>query len=201
MDIRIIYALLAGYIIGNFSPAYILVRIIKKGDIRNFGSGNAGMANTNRVLGFKWALLVFALDALKGVAAVLVGRLFFGEIGGLIGGLGAVIGHNWPVVLGFHGGKGVATSAGVAMALSLITFGILLGVFILVVAVWRYMSLGSIMVGILLPLSLLIFGNPVREILLGIILAAMILFQHRANIQRLLTGSERKLSINPSGGA
>ena len=138
-----IIALIAGYAIGTFSPSYILVRLVKGEDIRNHGSGNAGTANTNRVLGFKWALLVFFLDILKGAAAVWVGRWIGGEWAGLAAGLGAVLGHNYPVFLGFKGGKGVATTGGLALAFSLPIFGILLVIFAAVLATWRYMSLAS----------------------------------------------------------
>ena len=195
MDIKLVYALVLGYIIGNISPSYLIVKIFKKADVRDFGSGNAGTTNVNRVLGFWAALSVFLLDALKGAAAVIIGRWLFGDIGGLIAGLGAVAGHNWPAVLRFRGGKGVATSAGVAITLSPLAFGILLAVFIIVVVLSRYISLGSILVGIMLPVTLLVFGYPTREILLAAILAAMLLFQHRGNIQRLLTGSENRLNL------
>ena len=188
----IITALLAGYAIGNFSPSYVLVRLFKGEDIRNFGSGNAGTSNTNRALGFKWALVVFFLDILKGALAVWVGRWVGGEWAGLAAGLGAVLGHNYPALLGFRGGKGVATTGGLALALSLPVFGILLAIFILVLMMWRYMSLASMTVGVLLPVLLVIFNHSLPEILLTTALALLILFQHRGNIQRLLEGVESK---------
>jgi glycerol-3-phosphate acyltransferase PlsY len=188
-----IIALIAGYVIGNFSPSYILVRLVKGEDIRNHGSGNAGTANANRVLGFKWALLVFFLDILKGAAAVWVGRWIGGEWAALAAGLGAVLGHNYPVFLGFKGGKGVATTGGLALAFSLPIFGILLVIFAAVLAAWRYMSLASMTVGVLFPVLLFLYNRPTPEVVLATGLAALILFQHRGNIQRLVTGVERKL--------
>jgi glycerol-3-phosphate acyltransferase PlsY len=187
----ILIALVAGYAIGNFSPSYLLVKLVKGDDIRNYGSGNAGTANANRVLGFKYALLVFALDVLKGAVAVWVGRWIGGDWAGLAAGLGAVLGHNYPVWLRFRGGKGVATTGGLALAFSLPVFGILLAVFIGVLAIWRYMSLASMTASVLLPVLLLIYARPTPEVVLTAALAALILFQHRGNIQRLVEGTER----------
>ena len=188
----ILVSLAAGYAIGNFSPSYTLVRLVRGEDIRNHGSGNAGTANVNRVLGFKWALLVFFLDVLKGAAAVWVGRWIGGEWAGLAAGLGAVLGHNYPVFLGFRGGKGVATTGGLALAFSLPIFGILVAVAVGVLMIWRYMSLASMTAGVLLPILLVIFNHSLEQILLTTGLALLILFQHRENIHRLLEGVERK---------
>jgi acyl phosphate:glycerol-3-phosphate acyltransferase len=188
----ILTALVVGYAIGNFSPSYILVRLVKGEDIRNIGSGNAGTANAKRALGFKWALVVFFLDILKGALAVWVGRWIGGEWAGLAAGLGAVLGHNFPALLGFRGGKGVATTGGMALAFSPPVFRILLAIFIVVLVVWRYMSLASMTASVVLPVLLVIFNRPMTEVWLTTGLALLILYQHRGNIQRLLTGVESK---------
>ena len=195
-------AFVLGYVFGNFPPGYLGVKFIKKADIRDFGSGNIGMVNVNRVLGTRWALVALLLDTLKGFAAVKVGSMIGGEMGemmcGMLGGLGAVVGHNWPAVLRFKGGKGVAATSGVVLALSPPAYGVSMAIYILVVAIWRYGSLGSMIAGAVVPLAFFLFGRSTNEILFGVVLALFILARHHANIRRLLTGNESKLGFKPA---
>lgn len=188
-------SLVIGYLFGNIETAYLIGQA-KKIDVRHEGSGNLGAANTFRILGTKAGLLVFLGDCMKGALAALIGLLIAGHTGAVLGGFGAVLGHNWPVFLGFKGGKGIAASYGMTLVLSPPIAGILVVVFLLVVAVSRVMSLGS-MIGIcLLPILVAILkpGDTVF-LIVGIVMAVMALFRHRDNIKRLLTKSENKITF------
>ena len=198
--IKFVLTFVIGYMFGNFPPGYLGVKYIKKADIRDFGSGNIGMTNVNRVLGFKYAFIALLLDMLKGILAVLIGRWIGGEIGALIGGIGAVIGHNWPAVLGFRGGKGVATTSGVLLALFPPVYGVLIAIFLLVVILTRYVSLGSIIAGIFVPIVILLFGHSTNALIFGIVLGVLILARHHENIRRLLKGKESKLKLKKPTG-
>jgi len=191
----LIMILLLCYLIGNLSPSYLLVKYIKKTDIREFGSGNAGATNVGRILGMKAAIGVFILDVIKGVAAVMIGRWLGGELGGIMGALGVVLGHNFPIMLGLRGGKGVATTTGVVLALSPVLFFIIIGIFLLTVVITRFVSVGSMVMGLFLPFVLFLSQRHSPEVILGIVLCALILFRHRENIQRLLSGTEARVNL------
>lgn len=191
------YILIAlfGYLLGSFSPAYIMGRITKKIDIRQYGSGNAGATNVNRVLGIKAAIIVFIFDILKGVVAVMVGRELGQQPGAMLGGLAAVIGHNWPIFLGFRGGKGIATSIGIIAMLFPAEFALLFIIAIIIVYYSQYVSLGSIVLAILLPISLIVFNHPFFHVIWGFFMGGMAVLRHRSNIIRLFAGTESKISI------
>jgi len=194
-------AAVIGYFVGNFSPSYLLGRFSKDIDIRNYGSGNAGTTNAMRVLGTKSGLIVFLCDVIKGAVATWLGmRLTSGNpLGGAVSGCMAVIGHNWPCLLRFRGGKGIACSFGLILVL-FPKIGLLL--FLIVVALvlaTRYVSLGSISAAILFPVLLAIFREPPEMILVGVLLALLALFRHKENIKRLLNGQENKFSFSKSG--
>ena len=184
-----------GYLLGNFATSYLLGKIFKHKDIRNFGSGNAGATNALRVFGVKIAIITFICDALKGAIAVIIGRMILGDIGGLIAGVSAVIGHNWPVVLKFKGGKGIACSIGVLVIVrwevALISF--VIGILIIIKT--KYVSLGSVTASIMVPILGLILVRPfdLNYFIFTIILAIMATFKHRTNINRLINGVENKL--------
>jgi len=192
-----ILALIVGYLLGNISASFIVGKLTKNIDIRKFGSGNAGATNTLRILGLKAGLLVFFVDILKGVAAVLLGRLVAGDAGGMIAGAASVAGHIWPAFLSFKGGKGVATSFGVLVVLFPLVALILFAVSASLVAITRFMSLGSIAAAILLPILLLVIGYDWLYIIFGLVLAALIIYLHKSNISRLLAGKENKLGSKP----
>jgi len=192
-----ILALIVGYLLGNVSASFIVGKLTKNIDIRKFGSGNAGATNTLRVLGVKAGLLVFFVDILKGVVAVLLGRLAAGDIGGMLAGAAAVAGHIWPVFLSFKGGKGVATSFGVLVVLFPVVALILFAVSASLVAITRFMSLGSITAAVLLPILLLVIGYDWVYIIFGLALAALVVYLHKGNITRLLAGKENKLGSKP----
>jgi glycerol-3-phosphate acyltransferase PlsY len=187
------FALLVSYLLGSISTAYLVVKFTKGIDIRTVGSGNAGATNVQRVLGTGPAVVVFILDALKGVLAVVFGRLLGGEILALWCGIAAVVGHDWPLFFGLRGGKGSATTFGVIwavmpnIALIISTFGIL------VIALTRYVSLGSILAAPVFPLLVMAGGKSRYHVIFALILMAMTLFKHRSNIKRLVEGKEPKL--------
>ncbi|HGM3505502.1 TPA: glycerol-3-phosphate 1-O-acyltransferase PlsY [Clostridioides difficile] len=193
----IIIAVVA-YLLGNISTSYIVAKRIAGVDIRTQGSGNAGSTNVLRTLGKKAGAMTFLGDVLKGVIAVLISELTARLVGidTLLAGYLAVIcvvaGHNWPAVLGFRGGKGVATSLGAMLAVNPVITLMCLAVFILVVAITKYVSLGSV-VGIgCSPIFMIIVKNK-AGLIVALFLTASVIYNHRANIKRLLNGTERKI--------
>lgn len=190
--VKIALAAILAYLIGSFNSAYFFTNFIKKTDIRKYGSGNAGATNVMRVLGFKVAFFVFLSDVLKGVLAVLLGRLIAGNIGGYVGGIAVVVGHNWPVFLGFKGGKGVATSFGAIMTISPVIAVLSLIIGIAVISISKYVSLGSIIGAFTFLIFNIIYYSSLNMLIFAILLTAMVVFQHRANIKRLLNGTESK---------
>ena len=203
-----ILLLIIGYFIGNIETGYIFGKIHKM-DIRNYGSGNAGATNTLRVLGAKAGLVVFLGDFCKSLIPCLVVRFIFRDnvslsyIYMLYIGLGVVLGHNFPFYLGFKGGKGVASTAGIIMALDVRIAVVCLIVFIITVAITRYVSLGSIFVMIILIGMSHFFvkfsygfgegASPMEFRLLTAAVGLLSIFMHRANIKRLLGGTENKI--------
>ena len=193
---KYILAIILGYLIGNFATSYVAGKLIANIDIRNYGSGNAGATNTFRVLGPAAGTIVFIGDVLKGLLAALIGRWLTGTVaGGMLAGTFAVVGHNWPVMFNFKGGKGIASSFGLIMALFPKIGLILFVVVVTVILVSRYVSLGSITAAVLFPILLIIFGQPFRIVLLGLILCLMALWRHTDNISRLRMGKENKISF------
>jgi acyl phosphate:glycerol-3-phosphate acyltransferase len=177
-------------------------------DIRKHGSGNIGATNVLRVLGKKWGYLVFGLDASKGFAAVRIAFLISLAVGtgitrpelvGIAGGLGCIFGHTFPVWLRFHGGKGVATSAGVLLGLVPIAVVSVLVVWVILFHFTRYVSVASIGAAVALPLFVRLYLS--RDLLTGesllpfsILIAAVVVWRHRANVKRLLQGKEQRFS-------
>lgn len=194
---KYLFVIILPYIIGCFSSAYIIGKAFKKIDIRNFGSGNVGSTNALRVMGAKLGIFTFLLDILKGVVAVYIGRFILGEIGGLIAGLSVVIGHNWPVFIGFKGGKGVATSIGVLLTLFGIIIFIPLIITLIIILISKYVSLGSLSFLVLTPIVYWIIVKPfdIRYFLLSLALAMLGIIRHKENIKRLINGNESKIKI------
>jgi glycerol-3-phosphate acyltransferase PlsY len=193
---------LAAYLGGSAPIGLIVGRAVLKVDIRQYGSGNIGATNVLRVLGAWWAALVFALDAAKGLIPVLVGRHLGVDATALaVVALLAVAGHNWSIFLRFRGGKGVATSLGALLALSPPTTAGVVLVWVLVVLISGYASLGSMLGLASSGLFLYLTGAPPQFVALGVVLAAVAAWQHRANIKRLLEGKELKFNhkVAPKG--
>lgn len=192
-------SVLVGYLLGSISFSYIFVKKIKKVDIRQQGSGNAGATNTLRVLGVGPAVAVLLLDTLKGILAVLLGLYLGGKgLAPALAGLAAILGHNWPVFLRFKGGKGVATTIGVLATLVFwpaLYAGILA---ILSIVVTRFVSLGSLLFLVLTTLITIVSRDhfqqyPIEYLYLVIIVMILSFWRHRANIGRLLKGTESKI--------
>ncbi|MET0650321.1 MAG: glycerol-3-phosphate 1-O-acyltransferase PlsY [Pyrinomonadaceae bacterium] len=193
------------YLLGSIPFGYLLVRLSVGGDVRETGSGGTGATNVTRRAGKGVGVLTLLLDLLKGAAAVLVARALLGAGEGAqwwvcAAGAAAVLGHVFPVWLRFHGGKGVATGLGVFLMLAPLATLCALVVFVVVVWLWRYVSLGSIVAASVLPLavwSLAALGISDRAprplMLLSVLGAALIVLMHRANVGRLLRGEESKL--------
>ncbi len=196
MIIRIILAVIAGYLLGSLNSSLIAGRFYGV-DVRKHGSGNAGTTNTLRTLGKKAALFVLLGDALKGILAYLAGYLIYGgELGGMLGGTAAVLGHVWPVFFSFRGGKGVLTSLAVLLLIDWPVALGLLGVFIVIVLLTRYVSLGSVVAAVLFPATAVVLGRSVETIVFSGIIALLIIVKHRSNIKRLLDGTESKFSFS-----
>ncbi|WP_313132199.1 glycerol-3-phosphate 1-O-acyltransferase PlsY [Anaerocolumna sp.] len=199
MFIKILICLVLGYCFGCISTAYIVGKV-NKIDIRKYGSGNAGTTNALRTLGWKAGLVTFLGDALKAIIPVLLVRLvIFPDYEAvsllmLYAGLGAVLGHNFPVWLNFKGGKGIAATGGVILAYDWRLAIAALVIFMVIVIVTRYVSLGSLVISTLLPIWIIIFypGN-LHMIIVGIIFTLSAFIKHRSNIKRLMSGTENKI--------
>jgi glycerol-3-phosphate acyltransferase PlsY len=188
---------IVAYLLGSISFSYLIARWVKGVDIREHGSGNAGATNTLRVLGKGPAILVLLLDALKGLVAVYVGYVLVGEQPWILAlcGMLAIIGHNWPIFLRFRGGKGVATTIGVVIALFFYA-GLISGIIaIILIVITRFVSLGSLVFTASLPFVLLGFQDyyPSAYFWLSIVMALFAIIRHRNNIKSLFQGTERKI--------
>ncbi len=190
---KLFLCLVLGYLIGSLNFAIIYSKL-RKDDIRNHGSKNAGATNVLRTYGKIPALIVFSLDILKGVIAVLIVRgVFDGEIYECTTALGAVLGHNFPVYYKFSGGKGVSTSFAVLCVLHYEVALIALGVFILTVLISRYVSLSSILASFGAVIAAVVMYDFSVFFYFTLIIAVLCIIRHHANISRLLNGTENKL--------
>ena len=203
--LKVLAALAAGYLLGSINTAVIVGKMYGK-DISSLGSRSAGLTNALRVLGKPAAALVLAGDILKGIAACLIGLSLgvyvqSGEgrdcVSLLAAGAGAVIGHNWPIYFGFKGGKGMLTAAAVMFMVNWVITLISLVVFMTVIALTRYVSLGTICAAIFFVAISFVpaFGTTSYFQVFAGLMAVMIIFKHRANIQRLLSGTENRLTF------
>lgn len=204
-----ILAIVIGYFLGIFQTGYIYGKKVGI-DIRTKGSGNAGTTNTLRVLGWKAGLITFAGDLLKAMIAVWIIHFLFREkypetikVIEMYAGFGAVLGHNFPFYLKFKGGKGIACTAGMILAVCPIAAPICLVLFVGAIAITRYVSLGSILVVVSYLVQVIIFGQKgwlgleaaclPEFYIVSACFTGMALWRHRANIKRLLKGTENKL--------
>lgn len=211
MIVARVIAVVIGYIFGLFQTGYLYGK--SQGiDIRNEGSGNAGTTNSLRVLGVKAGLITFVGDLFKAIFAVILVEVLFGKmypdavkILGLYAGFGAVLGHNFPFYLKFKGGKGIACTSGMILAVCPMAAPICLFLFIVSIAITRYVSLGSILVVVSYLIQVIVFGQlgylnidaaylP-EFYVVSACFTAMALWRHRANIKRLLTGTENKFGL------
>ena len=185
--------LILSYLIGAISFAHLIARF-KQVDLTKIGSGNFGATNVYRALGFKYAILVFILDILKGVIPTYYTvTLFESPIIQLIVGVAAILGHTFSLFLGFRGGKGVATTIGVLLVLVTKPMVMTLFFAIVILIIFRYVSLASIFGALLLPVLVNYFNEPKSFIYMVSFLSFFIIINHRSNIRRLLNGTENKI--------
>jgi glycerol-3-phosphate acyltransferase PlsY len=205
----ILAGILISYVLGAIPIGLIIARLAGIKDIRQHGSGNIGATNVWRTAGFKVAIWVFILDIGKGVAAVLIARYIAGqylvtplqpEHFMVICGVAAILGNVFPVFLGFRGGKGVNTSLGVVATLLPLQAAIAFAVFLIVVLSSRFISLGSILAAVTLATVVIVqrmmFDVPIANVYVGLalLLAVLVVFTHRQNIVRLVSGTENRFS-------
>jgi acyl phosphate:glycerol-3-phosphate acyltransferase len=203
--LRVAIILVVAYLLGAIPFAVIVGRLFYQVDVRKHGSGNAGATNVMRVLGLKAGLAVLLLDGLKGVAAVLFAMLVHPEYLSattadwvLIGAsFAAVLGHSYSPYLGFAGGKGVATAAGALLVVMPAVWPILLVVFVVVVALARMVSLGSVVIAALFPVLVLVFyGDRLAFVTFSLVATSLVIWRHRSNIARIARGEEAKISLD-----
>ena len=191
--------LVFGYLFGSLNFAIIYSKL-KGDDIRNHGSGNAGSTNVLRTYGKGAAAIVFSLDILKGVIAVMITRTFFNDmLYDCASALGAVLGHNFPLYYGFKGGKGVATSLAVLLVLHYPTALIGVAAFLVVVLFTKYVSLSSILAAVAAMISAFVFFKVSEFSIFCLIMGTLCIYRHRSNIKRLLNGTESKLGQKKKG--
>lgn len=214
---NLIFVVVLAYLVGSIPTSIILSKLVKGIDIRQHGSGNAGGTNVFRVMGWKWGVLTIILDAVKGaIAVIIVARLYLDNfpfnnitpfddftLVQIICGIAAVVGHIWTVFAGFRGGKGIATALGFLLTLITIDMLFALVVFTITVTLSRYISLGSLAAAVSLPIILVvrenIFGveipgyQTILPFIIGLVL--LVIYTHRKNIDRLIKGSENKISL------
>jgi glycerol-3-phosphate acyltransferase PlsY len=190
---KTILAIGFGYLAGSVPFAFLLTR--PRGiDLRYIGSGNVGAANVLRTTGVSPAVMVMVLDSLKGSAAVLAAQaMTTGAAGPVAAGIASILGHVYPVWLRFHGGKGVATAAGVFGVLAPIALSIAAAVFVLTICITRFISVGSVAAALALTIAAAATGASGTVITGAAAAASIILYRHRANIARLATGTERRV--------
>ena len=196
-----ILGLATAYLFGSIPSGLLIGKWVKGIDIREHGSKNIGTTNVFRVIGKKWGLVVFFLDASKGYLGVLAGCLISGQVLGsplsVLDAVAAILGHTFPVWLKLKGGKGVATSLGVFLAVALYPSLIAFGWWLVVFSVTHIVSISSLVAAIVFPLTvaIFVFKNACHWILIpvSLLLCSFIFYTHRENIKRLRTGEEKRL--------
>jgi glycerol-3-phosphate acyltransferase PlsY len=201
--VKFLGVIVLSYLIGSIPTAYIFGRLMKGLDIRQHGSGNVGATNAFRVLGKGPGTAVLILDIIKGVVAVVfvAGYLFPDVTGRIAAAVAAVCGHNWTCFLNFKGGKGIATTLGVLIGLTVAVpdarpaVGLCVLSWALCFAVTGIVSLSSLVAAVFLPVLMLVFNVPTGIVLLTVVFCIFVVFRHRPNIHRLLTGQEPKVRM------
>ena len=211
MSVEIIIAVgaILAYLIGSLPSAVWLGQAYQGIDVRDFGSGNAGATNTFRVLGTKAGIFVMALDIFKGLTAVTLATVWM-QLGfiaesqivlyKLIFGISAVLGHIFPIYIGFRGGKGVATLLGMVLGINPLVAATCIAMFLIVLLLTKYVSLGSIIGTLTFPVMLMITDIEPNDLLLivfGFTFFLVVLFTHKRNVQRILNGTENKANFPP----
>lgn len=191
---KIFLASVVAYLIGSIPNGLILGKLFWQIDLREHGSKNIGATNAYRTLGAKPAALIFIMDLLKGIIGVWLGSYMVGTpLAMILGGIAAIIGHNWSVFLKFTGGKGVATGLGViAMLMPQVTIIVFI-TWIVIVYITKYVSLASIVAAAMVPICSYFFNEPLEYICFSILAAVFVVYRHKSNVQRLINGNESKI--------
>ena len=195
MFFKILVCAVLSYFLGSVQTAIILSTQVAKQDIRNFGSGNAGSTNMVRTFGWGLGALTFLGDLFKGFITVVICRWIGGDACAAVGAVFCILGHIWPLQHGFRGGKGVASTFGVMLAVNPLAFVIILAVAFVVAMATRYVSLASLL-GVVSFFVVSLFSGKPAYMVMFLVLMLLIFFTHRGNIQRLINGTE-----NPFYGA
>ena len=202
MAIRLLLTAVIGYFLGNLNGAFIMYKLLTHEDIRASGSGNAGLTNFMRKFGPSKGIWVFAIDIGKAVLACLLGKFLlspvgYGMEGLMVGAVAVSLGHDFPALLGFHGGKGIVCGFSVALCADWRCALAILAVFIISLAITRYVSLSSVLGAAAFCVSFLAlhWSEPVVAAL-GVVIGLLAIFMHRANIKRLIEGTERKATFS-----
>ena len=176
---------------GGLPTGYIIAKLLKKIDIREYGSGNIGATNIARVIGKKWGIVTFLVDFLKGFLPVLFVKFHFGQYESLACGFACVVGHSFPIYIRFRGGKGIATGLGVFVGITPLAALFAFIVWLVVVIITGYVSLGSIIGALCVPTFQLILGVHDKIIIFGTLaVTLLVIWRHAPNIRRLLHGEE-----------
>ena len=188
-------AVLAAYLVGAVPIGWLVARAFGVGDIRRHGSGNIGATNVLRTLGSLPAIITLLGDVVKGYLAVMLGRALGGEQPAIVAAaaVASVAGNCWSVFFGFRGGKGVATGLGALLRLVPLATLAAVPVFVVIVASFRYISLGSLLATVCVPLGAFLLGYPRASVVATVLVAAIIVGRHHANIARLRAGTESRL--------
>ena len=198
MAFWVILAIVIGYALGNISTGLLISKLANGIDIRKAGSGNAGATNVLRTLGWMPSLMTFLGDAVKGLLAALIGLWLAGHTGAMLGGLAAIVGHNWPAAFGFKGGKGISTSFGVILVVQPVCALVLLAVMIVAVYLTHTVSIGTIAASVAyIVLNLFMtLTSDLPTFIFAMVVSLLALFQHRGNMSRLLKHRENSLDFS-----
>lgn len=196
---KLLLAAVIGYLLGNIQTGLIVGWVTKKIDLRTQGSGSTGATNALRTLGVRSAAITFLGDLAKGILASVIGLAFAGKTGQLTGALFVVAGHIWPVFFHFHGGKGVATSIGALVLVHPLIACVAVVLAIILIALTKYVSLGSLTGMVIYAVwagVLSVQEGDVFALIVSVLIPALVIFAHRANIGRLLRGKENTLNLH-----
>ena len=202
MWLRVLLTIVIGYLLGNLNGAFLMYKFLTHEDIRNSGSGNAGLTNFMRKFGPSNGIWVLVIDLAKTVLACLLGRFLFAPLGyameGLmLGALAVSLGHDFPAFLGFHGGKGIVCGFAIALVTDWRCALIILAVFGIFLALTRYVSLSSVLASVAFGVSFVVLHHTRPFVAVtGVVLSLLAVFMHRSNIARLLKGTEKKATFS-----
>ena len=193
--LKVLLLILATYVLGSIPTGFWLVKLVKGVDIRDYGSGNIGTTNVKRVMGGRWAVAVMLFDMLKGLLPVMATRMLLPDMPwvAVAVGIAAIVGHSRSCFLNFQGGKSAATGWGTILGVAPTPSLILTVIGVFTFYQTRTVSIAAITVCILCPILFIVFGEPFAYIVYGLLSSGYVIFLHRSNIQRLLSGSEHKI--------